>query len=344
MKRILVFQTAFLGDLILVSPLLKSLKKTFPGAEISLVVRKGFEEVFRGAPFVSGIIPFDKKGVLRFSRLLASGDFELAVSPHRSHRTSLILWLSGIKRRIGFDKAGFSFLYTDRVKYRMGKGIHEIDRNLDLLKPLEEDYSVVYEKEPELPLSKVEVEGTLQKFSLEKAYVVLAPGSVWRTKAWLPEYYAEVANHFIKKGFTVVLVGSPSDSPYCRRVEELSKGVVNLCGRTSLREFFSVVRGALLVISNDSSPVHVAISVGTPVLEVYGATVPEFGFFPYRNGTYVELEGLSCRPCGIHGGKKCPQGHFKCMVDLKPEFVIEKAEELLKSGIFHYPKSVRGGS
>ncbi|TCK05230.1 glycosyltransferase family 9 protein [Phorcysia thermohydrogeniphila] len=331
MRRVLVFQTAFLGDLILVSPLLKSLKRTFPGAEVSLVVRKGFEEVFRGAPFVSQIIPFDKKGVWKFSRLLASGDFELVVSPHRSHRTSLILWLSGIKRRIGFDKAGFSFFYTDRVKYRMGKGIHEIDRNLDLLRPLERDYSVVYDREPELPLTPAEVGKALKKFSLEKSYVVLAPGSVWRTKAWLPEYYAEVANYFKGKGLTVVLVGSPSDSPYCKRVEELSEGVINLCGKTSLREFFSVVKGALLVISNDSSPVHVAISVGTPVLEIYGATVPEFGFFPYRNGLYVELEDLHCRPCGIHGGRKCPEGHFKCMVDLKPEVVIEKAEELLSS-------------
>jgi heptosyltransferase-2 len=91
------------------------------------------------------------------------------------------------------------------------------------------------------------------------------------------------------------------------------------------------VKGALLVISNDSSPVHVAISVGTPVVEIYGATVPEFGFFPYRNGVYVEVKGLPCRPCGIHGGRKCPEGHFKCMVDLKPEVVIEKAEELLSS-------------
>ncbi len=328
--RILVYQTAFLGDLILTSPLLKTLHKTFK-TEIYLVLRKGFEEVFKGFNFIKPI-PASKPSPLSLSKLLREYSFDIAISPHRSHRASITLFLSRIPKRIGFDRAGFSFLYTHRVPHRFREGLHEVERNLFLLEPLESRFRVVYDREPELPFSDSEVEETLEKFSLKKPYIVVAPGSVWPTKAWLPEYYGEVIKYYSSKGYKTVIVGSKSDLPYCQKAYETSEKVaVNLCGKTSLREFFSIIKGAELVISNDSSPVHVAVSVKTPVIEIYGSTVPAFGFFPYGKGEIVEVKNLKCRPCGLHGKKQCPKGHFRCMVDLKPEMVIEKAEKLLSS-------------
>jgi len=327
--KVLLFQTAFLGDLILTSPLIKSLKKTFPDSEVHLVVRKGLESVFNGFSAVDRIIPFDKKGVWKFSKKLRQEGYSLAVSPHRSHRTALILFLSRIPRRIGYDKAGFSFLYTDTVSHEFRRELHEVNRLLNLLKPLEAEHSVVYDREVELPLSREEFEENLKKFSLkESAYAVLAPGSVWPTKAWLPEYFAEVGKYLLKKGIPVVIVGSKADYRYCKKVfREMDGAAVNLCGKTSLKEFFAVIKGAKLLISNDSSPVHVAAAFKTPVIEIYGATIPDFGFFPYGPGKFVELKGLPCRPCGLHGGKKCPEGHFRCMVDLKPELVIREIDK-----------------
>ena len=329
-RKILIFQTAFLGDLILTSPLIKSVKKSFPEADVSLVVRKGFKSVFAKSPYLSEIIEFDKKGILRFASFLKSKNFDLVISPHRSHRTSLILFLSGIKRRIGFDKSGFAFLYTDIVKHRMEKGIHEIDRNLSLLTPLK-NYPLKVDNEPELPISSEEAEKTVKKFNLEKPFIVLAPGSVWKTKAWLPENFAKVGDYFYKQGFQIVIVGSAKDIPYCQTTEESMKNKAkNLCSKTTLREFLSIIKSASLVISNDSSPVHAAVSFNTPVVEIYGSTVPDFGFFPYRNGTYVEPPvELPCRPCGIHGKKECPEKHFKCMKSITPEKVITAAESLI---------------
>jgi len=101
--KILVFQTAFLGDLILTSPLLKSLKRTFKKAQLHLVVRKGLESIYEGFWPVDRVIPFDKKGIWAISRKLKRENYDLAVSPHRSHRSSLILWLSRIPIRIGYD-------------------------------------------------------------------------------------------------------------------------------------------------------------------------------------------------------------------------------------------------
>ena len=328
--KVLVYQTAFLGDLILTSPLLKSIHKTF-NCEVFIVLRKGFEEVFKGFDFLKPI-PVSKPSPFSLSKLLREHSFDIAISPHRSHRASITLFLSKIHRRIGFDRAGFSFLYTDTVPHRFRKGLHEVERNLSLLKPLEKEFTVVYDTEPELPLNPEEVESVLQKFELKKPYIVFAPGSVWPTKAWLPEYYGEVIKYYSGKGYETVIVGSKSDLPYCQKAWETSGKVAkNLCGKTDLREFFSVIKGADLVISNDSSPVHVAVSVKTPVVEIYGATVPDFGFFPYGKGEIVELKGLKCRPCGLHGRKSCPEKHFKCMADLKPEMVIEKADKLLSA-------------
>ncbi len=328
--KVLVYQTAFLGDLILTSPLLKSIHKTF-NCEVYLVLRRGFEEVFKGFDFVKPI-PVSKPSPFSLSKLLREYSFDVALSPHRSHRASITLFLSRIPKRIGFDRAGFSFLYTDTVPHRFEKGLHEVERNLSLLKPLEMEFNVVYDSEPELPLKPEEVEFTLQKFGLKKPYIVFTPGSVWPTKAWLPEYYGEVIRYYSSKGYETVIVGSKSDFPYCQKAWETSgKAAKNLCGKTGLREFFSVIKGAELVISNDSSPVHVAVSVKTPVVEIYGATVPEFGFFPYGKGEIVELQGLKCRPCGLHGKKSCPEKHFRCMADLKPEMVIEKADKLLSA-------------
>jgi heptosyltransferase-2 len=329
--KILIFQTAFLGDLILTSPLIKSVKKSFKDATVSIVVRKGFESVFEGFEYVSEIISYNKKGVFWFADLLKEKKFDIVFSPHRSHRTSFILFLAKIKRRIGFNNSGFSFLYTDKVKYRQGEGIHEIDRNLDLLLALKEEYDVVVDKEPELPIDKNESEKALKKFNLEKPYIVLAPGSIWKTKMWLPEYFGEVSKFLEENGIKTVLVGSKQDEKVCNKVSQISINCLNLCGKTTLREFFSIIKEAELLISNDSAPVHVASCFNTKTVAIFGPTVPRFGFYPYRNGVVVELENLPCRPCGIHGGKKCKKEHFKCMIDLKPEKVIEKAVEFLKS-------------
>jgi heptosyltransferase-2 len=333
LNKVLIFQTAFLGDLILTSPLIKSVKKTFPEVEVHLVVRKGLEGVFEGFGYLDKIIPFDKKGFWGFAKKLRKEGYSLVVSPHRSHRTSLILFLSQIPRRVGYDRAGFSFLYTDRVKHEFRKGLHEVERLLNLLKPLESQVSVVYDRKVELPLEDGLYTKTLSRFSLqEKSYALIAPGSVWPTKAWLPEYFAEVGKHLLKRGLKVVLVGSKADEPYCSKVfEEMEGRALNLCGKTSLKEFFALVKGARVLVSNDSSPVHAAAAFNTPVVEVYGATVPDFGFFPYGVGRVVEVEGLKCRPCGLHGGRSCPEGHFKCMVELSPQKVINAVEELLNT-------------
>ena len=287
-------------------------------------------EVLKNNPNVKNIIVFDKSKNSTFSLIkkLKKEKYNLAVSPHRSHRASYSLFLSKIPERVGFDKAGFSFLYTKKVRHRFD-GTHEIDRNLRLLTVLDGFSEEKLIRYPEIFLSEEE-NNFYKKLGLrEKDYILVAPGSKWNTKRWTVEGFSELINK-IGKEETVVLFGGKEDIEYVSQIEEnLKVKTVNLVGKTSLRESFSVVKNAKALISNDSAPVHMAVSFNTPVVSIFGPTVKDFGFYPYRNGVVVEVKGLKCRPCGLHGHKTCPTGTFECMKGIKTYDVLKALDTLI---------------
>ncbi|WP_456437977.1 lipopolysaccharide heptosyltransferase II [Desulfurobacterium sp.] len=337
MKRILIFQTAFIGDLVLVSSLIKSVAKTYSEAEVFLVCKKGYEAIYEGFQYLKGVIPYDKKGIRGFASKLKSIKFDAVFSPHRSHRTATLLFLSGIPLRVGFDTAGFSFLYTRRVKYK--RNVHEVERNIQLLLAVNKAARV--DLQPELFVSKDEVGKVREKFSLEFPFAVIAPGSVWSTKRWLPEYFASVGKYLIEeRGLVPVIVGSAADIPVAEKVFRQIPFAVNTAGKTNLRELMALIAGSSVVITNDSSPTHFASAFKKPVVTMFGPTVKEFGFYPLGEKAKVAEIPLYCRPCGIHGGKRCREGHFKCMRDLTPEKVFPLIDEVLKDGDFAEKRGV----
>ncbi|SNR93428.1 lipopolysaccharide heptosyltransferase II [Desulfurobacterium atlanticum] len=325
--KILIFQTAFIGDLVLASSLIKSVKKTFSESSVSLVCKKGYESIYKRFEYLDEVIPYDKKGIRGFAALLKEKRFDVVFSPHRSHRTSTVLFLARIPERIGFDNSGFSFLYTKKVKYE--KGLHEVERNIKLLLSYKSD--AVVDLKPELYVSDSEKGQVLEKFGIGAPYAVISPGSVWPTKRWIPEYFAKVALFLKRKGLVPVIAGGPQDREIAETVAKGAKGAVNTAGKTSLREFMALISQAQVVITNDSSPTHFAVAFDRPVVTIFGPTVKEFGFYPYSKKGRVAEINLYCRPCGIHGGKRCKEKHFKCMRDLTPEKVIPLVEEVLNS-------------
>ncbi len=331
--KILVWQTAFLGDLILTTPLIHSLKNIYPNSEVHLLAKPFGKDVFKNNPYLDKLIVFDKKkhSTIKLIKLLKEENYDIAISPHRSHRASYSLFLARIKKRIGFDRAGFSFLYTDLVEHKFD-GTHEIDRNLKLLSKLKNFSENKLYKFPEIFLDENE-EDFYKEFSLKsKNYILVAPGSKWATKRWTIEGFKEIIDYLLSKGEIVALFGGTEDMDIAKNILKFfpeTENLLNLVGKTSLRESFSIVKHAKLLISNDSAPVHMAVAFNTPVVDIYGPTIKDFGFYPYRNGIVVEVENLYCRPCGLHGHNKCPEGHFKCMKDLKPNKVIEAIEKFI---------------
>ena len=329
MKTLLV-QTAYLGDVILSTPVISNIHAIDPDAELWVLTTPSAAPLIERDPLVKGVIPFDKRGTSRgvkglfsFASRLRSYKFDRVYSLHRSFRTSLLLFLARIPERIGFQDAIGSFLYTRRVKKQ--KGGHAVDRSLSLLSPF------LNVKDDTLRLFCIESESVsemVQKVA-QSSPVVLVPGSAWNTKRWHPEGYQEVAEHFAREGFSVVAVGAPDEQELTQQVCR-DQGVINLAGRTSLSEMMFLIKHAQLVICNDSMALHLASAFHVPTVAIFCATSPEFGFGPWKNrAVVVEKKGLYCKPCRRHGGNVCPTGTESCMRDLLPDEVISAAKNLL---------------
>jgi len=333
--RILVVQTAYLGDIILTTPLLLGLKAAYPESHLALLTTPVGCSALTGLSELDELIAYDKNGsesgwraFLRKVEEVRGKKFELALSAHRSYRSALLLALSGIPVLVGFEDASLSWIYHLRVKRR--KEEHEVLRNLSLLEPVIE-LPGNFEPRVKLPLP---LDFSLDQFGIRRdgrLLIGFAPGSAWPTKRWPAERYSELAEMLCSElDAQVVLLGDESDARVCAEVSEKSKaGLFNLAGRTSLPELFGVISSLDALVSNDSAPVHVASAFGVPAVVIFGPTSPKFGFGPWRNPSRVLEKELACRPCHHHGPRECPEVHFRCMKDISAGEVAEAVRQLV---------------
>jgi len=336
--KILVVQTAYLGDIILTTPLLSALKVIFPKSHLTLLTIPVGKSALRGLKELDEIISYDKhnteQGLSAFWKKvkeLRAKHFDLAISPHRSFRTALMLGLSGIPVLVGFKNSGLPWIYHFRIP--RNKSLHEVERNLKLLEPIGE---LPKDFQPRIKIPIPE-NFDLSKFGLDaetpKPWIGFAPGSVWETKRWPVERYAELGRRLSKKlNATVILLGAEADIELCNQIENRignSKSIINLAGKTGLKELFGIISQLKVLVANDSAPVHIASGFSIPTVVIFGPTVPEFGFSPWLTPHRIIQKNLPCRPCNRHGPKRCPEKHFKCMLGIEAEEVEKAVEELL---------------
>jgi heptosyltransferase-2 len=339
-KRILILQTAFIGDVVLTIPLIRLAKECFPDSEIHFLTIPNSKTIVETLPYISRLWIFDKRGkdkglrgLFRFSSELRHQNFDLAIVPHRSLRSALLLSLARIPIKIGFNNSKGFFLLNHKIEYQ--KSSHEIERNLSLLNyicPLENE-----NKLPEIIPSKHDLElvNEFLKQNIEEKtkYISLAPGSIWLTKRWPVHYWVKLTYLLQSKGFKTILIGSDADSYIYDEFQKLSdKEVINAIGQFDIRQSAEIIRRSKLLVCNDSAPTHLGVAVGTPVLTIFGSTSPEYGFYPYgEKNRIAELKNLECRPCTDHGKRKCPLDHYKCMIDLLPEEVFKISMEMINA-------------
>jgi heptosyltransferase-2 len=342
-RRFLVFHTAFIGDLVLTLPVTQALRAAYPGAWIGVVAIPAVRSVLDGHPSIDDVIVYDKKGsdrgvrgFVRLIRRLRALHIDAAIVPHRSMRSALAVLLAGIPRRAGFTTSAGAMLFTNRVPY--DPTAHEVERNLALLGAFglkgHAFRRPVLPPSPEDEEAAVRIVQSMAGGGTSAPLIALAPGSVWFTKRWPASHFASLAQGLIRAGCQVVLVGGMEDRPLCAMIAaECADGApaINTAGELTLRQSAELLRKCNLVITNDSAPLHLAGAVGTPTFAIFGATVPAFGFGPLGpSDRSFGVEGLSCRPCAIHGGDRCPIGTFDCMERLAPEAVLGAALDLLR--------------
>lgn len=330
-KKIGVWQTAFLGDAVLTLPLLKALKNRYPDAEIHFFVRSGVESIFAGQPEITTVHGFAKRGAQKslaaaytLGKQIGQEGFDLWISTHKSFRSALVAGATGVKRRIGYDSPWFNKLtYTETVDRRFDE-LEEIERLFQLLKPLGIETPA---PKAELVLSD-EARKAADAFWAEhcgdKPVLGIHPGSTWPTKCWPVEYFSKLISMASKAGAQVLLFAGPDEKEVASQVlagAEPGTDVTDLAGQLTLPQLAAYLGKLDGYLTNDSGPMHLAWTQDTPLVAIFGPTVRKLGFFPRgENSTVVETP-LDCRPCGLHGPRKCPLDHHNCMRHLTPEIV-----------------------
>jgi lipopolysaccharide heptosyltransferase II len=325
----LVVQTAFLGDVVLTTPLLSVLAERH--GPVDVVTTPAAAPLIETHPAVRRVIPYAKRGadrgltgLLRLGRSLRAERYAFAYLPHRSLRSAALALIARIPRRIGFAD-GWRLLYTGS-RPRPATG-HEIDRLLALA-----DVLPHHQTTPALGLTALDVaaaEAALRTGGIAGTFAALAPGSIWGSKRW--PHYAALAEQLAGR-LEVVIVGGLEDASLGEDVVAAvgrsgGRGV-NLCGRLTLRQSAAVIRKAAVLVTNDSAPLHFAQAVATPTIAMFGPTLPSFGFGPRGpRDRALGVDGLPCRPCSAHGPARCPLGHHLCMQSLRVEDVLHAIEE-----------------
>jgi heptosyltransferase-2 len=342
MEKILIIQTAFIGDAILTLPMIQTLKKMNPDSEIHVVCIPSTEEIFSASPSVHSIKILDKRNKHKsvfalnsFAKDLKKENYNRIYSPHRSVRTGLLVMLTGIRESYGFSNSSLKHVYKNLIEYHPDH--HEVRRNLDLI---EFNYTGdQWRILPEIRSSredKTAVSNYAASIRLKNRYICIAPGSVWNTKIYPKEYLKEVIKYILENyDYDILLIGGKNDESLSSQISsEFSSKVYSASGKFTLIQSIELLKGAELLITNDSAPTHLAMCADIPVITIYCSTVADFGFYPYnKNSSYLSYDDLFCKPCGIHGYMKCPIGTFECAYNLKPVKVIEKVKGLLNDKI-----------
>lgn len=338
--RILVVQTAYVGDVVLTTPLLRELHRGHPEARITMVTTESGRQLLEGLPHLHRLIALDKgwggKSWRSFAGTLlqlAQERFDIAIAAQRSLRTGQLLLASAAPLRVGFAGAPGAWAYHRRVPWCADK--HAVWRYLDLAACAGCDASTA-DPRPELrvdPAAASRVAELLREGGLAAGgrFLCVAPGSIRATKRWLPAGFARLIADSAGRGLPAVLVGTAEERQLCSDVAAAARcGPLVLAGRTSIPELVALISRASAVVANDSGAAHVASAVGTPVVSIFGPTSPAAGYRPFTAASrVVEHPNLACRPCSRRGSPRCPLGHFRCMRELPAEAVIERLVELL---------------
>lgn len=331
--KILVIQTAFIGDVILITPLIRAIKVLFPQAILDVMVIPQTENVLENNPHIHEILLFDKRKnkVLSFIKMLIKlkrEKYQAVLTPHSSMTTAMLIYLAGIPIRVGFDRWKAKKYLTHKIPHL--ENTHKTIKNLELLKVFSDK---IFSNQTELFLPKLKnevISDKIDKLIQTTKYVIaIAPGSVWFTKRWKIEHYIDLCNKLLNANYGIILIGSKEEKEICDLINK-HENLINLSGELTLLESATVIEKCNLMICNDSGALHIANAVKTDVFAFFGPTVQTIGYFPFRENDFVfELE-MDCRPCGSHGGNSCHLNHHNCMKQISPNFVFSKVIEKLK--------------
>lgn len=339
-KRILIVRTDKIGDLVLSTPVIKAVRDAYPGSYIAALVRPYAHEVIKNNPYLDEVITYEKskKGIgilkdLKFILALRKKKFDLALVLHPKNRTHIIIFLSGISERVGYDKK-LGVLLTKKIPHIKEYGLkHEIDYTLDIVRyvgiePVEKKPCVYPDKDADKKIDDVFIKSGISR---DDAVITMHPGSSCPSKRWKVERFAKVADTLAEKyRAKIVIIAGPKDKGFGDDMAKfMTAKNINLSGKTTVTDLVSILRRSRLFISNDSGPVHIACAVGTPTISIFGRN--DRGLSPARwrpVGPHdIALhKNVGCELCLAHN---CKRG-FACLEAITADDVIAAADRILR--------------
>jgi len=329
LQKILIIQTASIGDVILATPVLEALHSRFPEAGIDFLLKKGIENVFRGHPFLHEVIIWDKskkkyRNLYSVFRKIRKNKYTLIVNIQRFAASGFLTAFSRSRVSVGFDKNPFSEFFSIKVKHNIlegGNTLHETERNLLLVESFtgKTQFSIRLYPTPQ------DVENV--KTYRQTPYICIAPASLWFTKQFPAGKWIQFVRS-LNNTYMIYLLGSKSDYTLCESIitDNPDSKIVNLAGKLSFLQSAALMQNAVMNYVNDSAPLHLASAVNANVAAIFCSTIPGFGFGPLsQNSVVIETQQkLPCRPCGLHGKKQCPEGHFNCAETIEIEQLLQQ--------------------
>jgi heptosyltransferase-2 len=333
--KILIRGTNWIGDAILTLPAVASIRATYPRAHIAVLVKPWVADIYKIFSAVDEIIIYKNKfdtpaGVFRLARMLKGKKFDAAILLQNAIEAAIIAFAAGIPLRAGYDSDARGLLLTHRVhRTEEIRKVHQIDYYLEMVKALG-CVSVDREMHLETKISLSDAGHVLRKFVPEtiKTIIGIAPGATYGpAKRWFPDRFAAVADKLDEKYFTQgILLGGKSDWGVAQEVQRLARTeLINLAGKTTLREAIYLISQCRLFISNDSGLMHIAGALNIPTIALFGSTNP-VTTSPAGNQSVIVRREVSCSPCLK---KTCPTD-FSCMMLISVEDVLTAAQKLLK--------------
>lgn len=316
MKQILIIQTAFIGDVILATAMIESIREQLPEAKIDFVLREGNQSLLTDHPHIRKVYVWNKKNgkyaqLRKLAKEIRGVQYDALFNLQRFASAGFLAMRSKAVFKACFSQSPMSRFHNSSIPHDMERGIHEVQRNLDLLNLWSE---AEFKRQKPRLYPAVQDYQKVSKFQ-SQPYFVLAPASVWFTKQLPKEKWVELCKK-IATDHQLLLIGGPSDREYLAEIceETALSHIQNLAGELTLLQSAALIEKADRTYVNDSAPLHLATAVNAPVTAFFCSTIPAFGFGPLSDDNQIRevTVELSCRPCGLHGYKSCPEGHFRC--------------------------------
>lgn len=324
-QRILIIRFSSLGDIVLTTPVLETVRQSMPDTDIGYITKRGYADILRHDPRIHQFFRLENErfGLFKLAREIRRWKPDIVLDLHANLRSHLLCtMLPGRVLRYDKDRTSRRKLVERKTPRKPLQ--HTVDLYLETLRPLNLPMTV---RKPHLMIPKT-LHPLRDRLPENPGRVVgVNPGAIHFTKRW--PYYPELVQHLLRdESNTVVLFGGPDDPNLkAGRYPLGHPRLIDTIGQLSLSELAGAIRACDIFVTNDSGPMHIAVAVETPVVAIFGGTVPELGFWPLGEDDAVVQRPLSCRPCHLHGQTSCPLGHFDCMRQISVEHVLRQINQ-----------------